>query len=107
MPAKLERPKARRRTEADDLEAVQGRAARKRLSNQVSDFRYDQPWTLVDNGGHHGRGQARDSPGSLARYLGSGRRGKLSDRRCLVGLYRNKSGGCARLRLRASHRRRH
>ena len=44
-------------------------------SNQVSNFHHDQPRTLVDNGGHHARGQARDGPGSLARYLASGRRG--------------------------------
>jgi hypothetical protein len=24
-------------------------------SNQVSNFHYHQPWTLVDNGGHHAR----------------------------------------------------
>ena len=45
-------------------------------SNQVSNFHHDQPRTLVDNGGHHARGQACDGPGSLARNLGSGRRGR-------------------------------
>ena len=43
------------------------RAARKRPSNRVINFRHDQPRTLVDNGGHYARGQARDSPGSLTR----------------------------------------
>src|SRR5215471_1925379 len=46
------------------------------LSNQVSNFHHGQPRTLVDNGGHYARGQACDGPGSLARYLGSGRRGR-------------------------------
>ena len=44
-------------------------------SNEVSNFHHGQPQTLVDNGGHHARGQACDGPGSLVRYLGSGRRG--------------------------------
>jgi hypothetical protein len=33
-------------------------------SNQVSNFHHDQPRALVDNGGHHARGQACDGPGS-------------------------------------------
>ena len=37
----------------------------------ASNFRHGQPWTLVDNGGHHARGQAGDGPGSLPQYLGS------------------------------------
>jgi hypothetical protein len=41
-------------------------------SNQVSNFRHDRPRTLVDNGGHHARGQACDGHGSLPRYLASG-----------------------------------
>lgn len=32
------------------------------LSNQVSNFHHDQPWTLVDNGGHSGPGWTRDCP---------------------------------------------
>ena len=44
-------------------------------SNQVSNFRHDQPRTLMDNGGHHARGQVCEGPDSPARYLGSGRRG--------------------------------
>ena len=45
-------------------------------SNQVSNFHHDQPRTLVDNGGHHARGQVYNGPGSLPRYLASGRRGR-------------------------------
>jgi hypothetical protein len=44
----------------------------------VSNFHHDQPRTLVDNGGHHARGQACNGPGSLARYLASGRRGHIA-----------------------------
>ena len=33
-------------------------------SNKVSNFHHDQPRTLVNNGGHHARGNARDGPGS-------------------------------------------
>jgi hypothetical protein len=44
-------------------------------SNQLSNFHHGQPWTLVDNGGHHARGQVCDGPGSVGLYLASGRRG--------------------------------
>jgi hypothetical protein len=54
------------------------RAIRLVPSNQVSNFHHDQPQTLVDNGGHHARGQACDGPGSLRRYLASGRRSQVS-----------------------------
>ena len=43
----------------------------------MSNFHHDQPRTLMDDGGHHARGQACDEPGSLARYLASGRRGHV------------------------------
>ena len=36
-------------------------------SNEVSNFHHDQPRTLVDNGGHHARGQACDDPRTLRR----------------------------------------
>jgi hypothetical protein len=44
-------------------------------SNQLSNFHHDQPRTLVDNGGQPDLGQVCDGPGSLARHVGSGRRG--------------------------------
>jgi hypothetical protein len=58
----------------------------------VSNFHHDRPRALVDNGGHHARGQACDGPGSVARYLASGRRGRStaeSSRSC------NKRGSAA------------
>lgn len=53
-------------------------SAHARLSDEVSDNRHGQQWTSTDIRGRCAAGRARCGAGSPYRYLGSGRRGRLT-----------------------------